>query len=1302
MKNFIYFIFYLIIFFALPHDATANKQYFFQQIASKNGLPSTVRCLTVSSDKGYVWIGTKSGIGRFDGYELKKYLRGNITHIVEDKEHTIWAITEKGVFQYDYMEDEFIQSRDKDNNPVLAQSICLWADGVIFGGRGKLYKYTYNDHSINLSHILKPNNKYQISQLHKWDDQTLLCTSRWENSLFIDVHTGQTRPVPFDGNQLITTLIDSKGNVWVAPYNQGVRCYDSKGKLLHSYNTQNSSLRTDVILALAERNGQIWIGTDGAGIYVLDPELEKMSVIEHIPGDPNSLPVNSILCLYKDNNNNMWAGSVRSGLINIKEVGMKIYLDALPGKDYGLSDKIILSIYQDDNKNIWIGTDGGGINRFDPVTGKFHHILSTWGDKVASITGMDSDHLLVSLFSKGLFIFNKKTESYRPLTIVNDSINAFLCRRGKAVNVIQDSPESVLLLSDSPYSYNFRRKEFTPIQIGKGIQGIVGTLLPISLEHNSCYLYDMKRIYRLNYNLQRLETIYTCQEDTTFRSISQDGNGVFWIGSNYGLSSYDPKTKHHTNIQSSLISEVNSLICDGQRRVWIGTDGQLFAHLIDKGEFILYGEPDGIIQNEYLEKPRLLTQEGDIYLGGVNGLLHINKQLPTEPPLPPILALADVFVSGERVNDLITNDYSLTINEQSKPIIIKIIAHNKDIFRKPMYRYTLTGLDGQTIYSYLPELTLSSLPSGTYQVKVACSTRTGGWTENKTILSLVVLPPWYKSGWFVLCCSLLIFAGIALTFILLLRRKESKLKWAMKDHEQQVYEEKVRFLINISHELRTPLTLIHAPLRQLMESLSPHDLNYAKIQNICKQSGRMKNILNMVLDVRKMEVGQSTLNAENVDLNFWMEQLIADFKPEATMRGITLDYQPDTDVTTLCFDKDKGTTIITNLLINALKYSPEHSFITISIRLSDNKDQVRISISDQGPGLKDVDINNLFVRFYQGNNSRPGTGIGLSYAKILVEQHGGNIGAYDNGNVGATFWFEIPFYLQPGKITLRPQEYLNELLAPTQETETIPTEQEDRGETRNHTLLVVDDNKDLTDYLADALKDKFQKIWIAADGEEALRICLEKKPGVVVSDIQMPRMNGYELCKQIKENLEISHTPVILLTARNDQESQLYGYKNGADAYLTKPFEVNILYAVIRSQLNNRERMRTRYVENGSLPQPEESTFSSADEKFLSDLNKLINTNLDNEQMGVPFICTQMGISRSSLYNKLKALTDMGANDYITKLRIERAIWLIIHTELSVNEVADQTGFSTPRYFSTVFKQYTGYSPTLYKEKQNI
>ncbi len=795
----------------------------------------------------------------------------------------------------------------------------------------------------------------------------------------------------------------------------------------------------------------------------------------------------------------------------------------------------------------------------------------------------------------------------------------------------------------------------------------------------------------------KLEQICRTQGDTIFRSVALDGEGRFWVGSNFGLGYYEAAGSRYTPIPNSLITQITSLICDRQGRVWLGTEGKLFAYLIAEEKFILFDEPDGVRQNEYLVKARLVARDGDIYLGGVNGLLYINRKVYEPPLLPPFLQVSDVEAGGERVNNRITADERLSLSVQTKPIILRVSERHNDVFRQSMYRFVVEGLPGEPFYSYDPELTLSSLPVGTYRVKAACSTRDGGWTDDFPVLTLHIKPLWYNSIGFRIVLLIVLLAGIVYAFVQMSRRKNRRLKRAIYQHEQQVNEEKVRFLINISHELRTPLTLIHSPLKQLVKDIEPDHPGYGLLQGVCRQSERMKDILNTVLNVHKMEVGKGTLFVESVQLDEWVERLMEDFRPEAAARGVRLVYLPDASVQELSFDKEKCTTILTNLLINALKYTADNTAITVSVRAE--KESVRISVSDEGPGLKDIDSDHLFTRFYQGNNSRPGTGIGLSYCKILVEQQGGNIGAFENEGAGSTFWFELPVGIKPGTVTLAPQDYLNELLASTCDAEAASEVQEITAETLSRTLLVVDDNKDLTDYLHVSLKERFKEVWVAEDGEEALRMCRDKRPDIVVSDIQMPRMNGYELCKHIKEDLDVSHTPVILLTARSDEKSRLYGYKNGADGYLTKPFELDMLHSLIHTLLEKRERVRTRYAATDALPCPEDTTFSSADESFLLKLNTLIKDHLADEQLDVPFLCREVGMSRSSLYNKMRELVGMSTNDYITKLRMDRAKHLVLYTKLTVNEIADQIGFATGKYFSSVFKQYTGFTPTQFREQ---
>ena len=1309
MKTRIFILLYIAFFMQLTGILPIQAgHYFYKQISLKDGLPSTVRCI-LTDEQGFVWIGTRSGLGRYDGHELKKYIHqannpnsslphNLINQITEDKQNNIWVLTNKGIACYQRKSDDFFIPTDEKGNNVIVYSTCLTKDGVLFGSQNKVYFYSYQDSSLRLLQTFNREPNFNITLLSLWNDHTLLCCSRWQGLLLLDLNTGKYHLPPFDcGKEIMNMLIDSQNRIWVAPYNGGVSCFTHDGTRLASYTTQNSELNNNVVLSLAEREGKIWIGTDGGGINILEPKTRKFTLLEHIPGSDNySLPANSILCLYNDRNNNMWAGSIRNGLISIREVSMKTYTDVLPGNDHGLSNNTVLSLYQESSDRIWVGTDGGGINLFNPITEKFTHYPSTWQNKVASICPFTSGNLLLSIFSQGVFVFNPATGKKTPFIIIDPETSARLGSRGKTVNLFQNTPHSVLLLGDHVYQYDLKKQTFSIATEQQGAD-IIGTILPITNYQHLTYLNDSKHIFSLNNKINRLEVLFQCSKDTLINSASRDEYGNFWIGNNYGLTHYNPATQKQTPIPTSLFGEVTQVICDQQGKVWIGTNNMLFAWLIKERKFVLFGESDGVIQNEYLSKPCLQSSQGDIYMGGVKGLLHINSNLPLITSEFPELQLSDVVINGESVNDKLNSNPVGISAPWNSNITIRIMSKENDIFRQKVYRYQIEGLNDQQIESYNPELAIRSLPPGSYKIMASCTAKDGSWIPSQKVLELTILPPWYRTWWFILCCAVFITAIIIETFRRTLKRKEEKLKWAMKEHEQQVYEEKVRFLINISHELRTPLTLIHAPLSRILKSLSAEDTQYLPIKAIYRQSQRMKNLINMVLDVRKMEVGESKLQIHPYALNQWIEHVSQDFISEGEAKNVCIRYQLDPHIDTVSFDKDKCEIILSNLLINALKHSPQDAEIIITSEWLSEGNRVRISIIDQGNGLKQVNTQKLFTRFYQGTGEQSGTGIGLSYSKILVELHGGSIGAQDNEEAGATFFFELPLRQQSEEIICQPKAYLNELMSDDSK-EQLP--EESNFDTSPYSVLVVDDNPDLTDFLKKSLGEYFKRVIIASDGVEALQLTKSHVPDIIVSDVMMPRMNGYELCKNIKEDITISHIPIVLLTARDDKQSQLSGYKNGADAYLTKPFEVEMLMEIIRNRLKNRESIKKRYLNTGLVPAPEESTFSQADETFLLKLNKIIQENLDNSNLDVTLICKEIGMSRASLYNKLKALTDMGANDYINKFRMEKAITLITHTDMSFTEITEKIGFTTSRYFSTAFKQYTGETPTQYKERQ--
>lgn len=1308
---------YLVVFFAflflqiVSAPLLGARQYFFKQISLLEGVSSTVRSVYTDA-YGFVWIGTGKGLGRFDGNELHKYTfeKGNpaslpdnhVERVTGDSEGNIWVLTDKGVVRYNRRNDNFEPLTDADGTVIRAYAVALCDRGVLFGCRGEVYLYDYRLRSCSLISARPLEDTPKITDMALVDDHLLLCNSRWSGLEMLDLKSGEWCSTPFNRIKGVMTMgVDSRHRVWLSPYNKGLCCYDSRGGLLAHYTSGNSELSNDVILCLEERKGRIWIGTDGGGISVLDPESGSFELFKHIPGkEKYSLPTQSVLCLYNDHDNNMWAGSIRNGLINIREVSMETYMEGSQGNSYCLSNKTILCLYEESDEKIWIGTDGGGINLLNPRTGSFVNFATTFEDKVASIVPFTGGRLLISLFAKGLFVFDPATGRKQPLTMIDEQTNEQLCKSGKTVNLITSADgESILMLADHLYRYDLATRRFTLIE-EPDKEPVAGNLLFIDQNEDYTYVSDIKHIYRLDNRRNRLSSVFRVYGDTMINSASIDENGQVWIGTNSGLSCLNPDTGEVRNVSSKFLTEVSLVLCDRKGKVWLGTDDMLFAWFIAEEKFRLFGESDGAQRNEYIPKAKLLCRNGDIYMGGTRGLLHIDNNERLFKSDTPELQLSDLVVNGESAKSRLSGERSISMPWNSN-FVIKVMAKEADIFRRRLYRFQIDGYEEEYIETYTPYLAMRSLPAGNYTIRVACNTKEGGWTPDQELLSVTVLAPWYNTWWFMSLCVALIVAGIVISFRMAVRRKESKLKEAMHEYEKRARDERERFLINISHELRTPLTLIHAHLSEMFNSISSAGEQEGPLKVVYRQAERMRNLVSMVLDVCRTEVGENRIVIEPYPLNRWIEEHTLRFVSEAEAKGIRLVYELDPQIGLVSFDGDKCEIIVSNLLINSLKHSPQGSEITISTRLIDAQQRVRIAVKDQSEGVPRLeDMDHPFSGIYHGMGESYGMGIGLSYSRILARLHGGAIGvegnppSADGGQCGATFYLELPLLSGKEERVCQVKSYLNELM---DDIDSGVSEAVEEFDLSPYTLLLVDDNKDLTDFFRAALEGHFKEVIVSKDGVEALSVIRSHTPDIVISDVMMPRMNGYELCRNIKEDFSISHIPVILLTARGDRQSQLSGYKNGADAYLTKPFEMDMLMELVRSRLKLRNNIKKQYLNAGLIVSPEGATFSQADETFLLRLNKLILDNMADGKCDITFLCREIGMSRASLYNKLKVITGMSAGNYINKIRMERAITLIRTTDMSFTEIADKLGFSTSRYFSTAFKQFTGETPSQYK-----
>lgn len=1272
------------------------SSYIFNRLSYNEGISCYINSIYKESDRD-LWAGSASGVYRFDGSVLKHYNAGSVRkaeiyRVTSDSDGNILAFGAQGICKYDYASDGFVPFSDEKAFQVPMISFCKDDGGIWIGSLGKVFRLDYASGSLSLHSSFEDSPSFGIKSISVDGSGRLLCTG-FDGIRLVDMASGDVDAPSWDcPKEISVSVIDSKGRIWIAAYNGGLMCLDSDGRQLSHITSQNSDLPNNVILSIIEHDGRLWLGTDGGGIGILDPDTGEIGVITHISGNPSSFPTNSVKCLHSDHYGNVWAGSIRDGIICISSSHLHTFGDTYEGGLFGLSNSTVLSLFQEKGSaDIWVGTDGGGINRFSPRTGRFVHYRHTADMKVASIADYSADKLVLSLFSRGIYLFDKRTGRLDALRVTDKELERQMLYIGRTVNLCNDGDGSVLFLGQDIYRYDKSSGSFSIIS-ASGSQPSSGSFLPVSANPDYSVFHDLYSLYSLKTGSSELERIYSVSKGTRINSAISDGNGNYYIATKKGLVKYSESDRKETFYETTLFGAVRSLASDGKGCIWLGTDTGLFAWREKENTFVLFGKSDGVQIWEFLEKPHLTSSEGDIFLGGVNGLLKVDSDFDFGRNEVPKLRLSELTVDGDHYA---VKDGVADIGSSIRRIGVRVASEEKDIFRKKVYRYSLDDGSRYMFESKSPRFTLSPLPSpGRHDVYVSCSDKNGEWTEPVRILTLDVERAWFKSWWFITLMAAMILTVIILPLYMEMLRKNSEMKIAMKEKEKNINEDKVRFLINISHELKTPLTLIIAPLKSILKQTPDSDRNYSSLNRIYRQSLRMKELLNLILDIRRLESGENSLKIEPNEVNPWITSVVSDFEDIGKSASVTLDTVLDHRLSTVNFDKKKCEIILTNLLMNAIKHSKSGDEIIVTSALTEDG-SVRIGISDEGGGLNGIDPEKLFKRFYQGTKETIGTGIGLSYAKVLVEMHGGNISAADNDRGGATFSFELPADLPCGECAIEKRQYLNDIIGASAASEPLKLKADPVRTEHEAKILAVDDNIELLEFIRESFAGSFKEVRLASGGNEALRLMKDFTPDLIISDVSMPDGNGYELCEAVKDNPKTSHIPVILCTAIDDEQTRKEGYQIGADAFLGKPFETETLYALICNKLKEKQEIRKRYLDEKA----EDKDFGAEDESFIIALNKVIGENISEPSLDNAFLCRELGVSRTMMYNRLKAISDMGPKEYISKIRIEKAISLMEHTDKSIADIASMTGFSTPSYFSTAFKQFTGKTPSQYRRE---
>lgn len=1289
---------YLALFFLLAllqlGQAKPNH-YYYKQLSIKEGLSQSRVQSVLNDHKGYLWIGTKWGLNSYDGENIKQYFHeqdnasslpsNNITFVAEDSLKNLWIATSKGICLYNRAKDSFDPIIHNKKNLYIA-SYLLVNDGILFAGSGSLFKYDYETKQLITLYTAASSSGYTpFLEMIKYDDNQVLLNTQRHGIYSYQLSNGEMKKINYlKGENYTSIFLDSYNRLWVSDYGNGLVCYKN-GDIIKKFTPSNSALTYPVIHDMAQKDNKLWIATDGGGINIISLDNFSFTSITHNQDDISSFPTNTIYRLYIDNTNNVWAGTVRNGLIGIREVYARSFQNVPYGNESGLSHQSINNFLEDSKGVIWIATDGGGLNSYSPESGTFKHYQSTKNEKVASILEYSPNELLYFSFNKGFFIYNKLTDKTRPFIIMDESTNEKTCISGFSVNTHKIAEDKIILSGQNIFLYNIKKDEFSIIAT-KGEDYENNSPLIIATIGTKTYFTDRFKIFEYNASNNQFTPIY--KSKYTINNASIDNNGVFWLATTEGLVSYNPIKRETQHIKTDLFQNAVSVIADNKERIWIGTHHKLYVYKSDENRYSILEESDGVLANEYTFKATGLTKNNDILMGGTNGMTIIDSDIAFDAIGNHHIEVLDVLLNGLPIT-FENNSKSIKAPWNFSSLQLKVILNEKNIFRKNMFNFQIDGLHQEKmIHSSSNSFLISHLPIGEYSITSSYYTKDGTWSPNQKILDIKILPPWWRTKWF--------YAGIFLLIVLSTlvflrwvhkRRKAANQRKAI-ELKSKLYEERIKFLTNISHELRTPLTLITAPLKRMIDNTTTKEINN-QLTPIYQQASKMKGIIDMVLDIRKLEEGKNPLSIQPHNLNEWIKEIGNEFMSEFRVKGIQIVYELEPKIHKVAFDKNKCRFVLSNFLMNALKFSNPNSTVKIITTLTTNKEWVRISIKDQGKGLNDVDINSLFTDFYQGKNAKEGTGIGLSYAKSLIEKHNGNIGAKANIDKGATFYYELPL-LPSEKLAI--DNY-------AEESNTIITHKTTKINYKfleTYSIIIVEDTLDLKMFLKETLTPYFKRVYTAKDGKEGLKLILENLPDIIISDVAMPNMNGFDLCKAVKTNLDISHIPLILLTAYNNPQNMYMGYKLGADAFLPKPFEIDGLIDLIYNQLKLRENIRTRYKEEKSLTLKELS-FSNADESFLLNLNKIIDENLSNSQLNVDFLTKELLMSRSLLYEKIKALAGMSIIEYLNKYKIDKAALLLTTTSYNINEISEMTGFSSPRYFSKVFKASKGLTPSEFK-----
>lgn len=1319
----------LVVILMVAARVAGQSPYIFHHLSTEDGLSNSNVTGILRDSYGFLWIGTESGLNRYDGYGYKVYtarpgvpnsmVSSNVQDLKEDGLGNIWIGSVVNM----------VYNRDKDNFSTDIPAVLMGL-GISVGDQYKVHvdkkkdlwvltqqkAYHYDTRKRNLSVFdIEPHSDAGLPVDLSDNGQSLYgilaSGSLWQ----LDKHTGKQAVHELKGinmEAINKIYVDSRSGVWLYSWIRDVLFYQKD--LYSGWETLSitaSKTESDRVLnVMDDENGRILIGTDHNGLFIYDRANDTFTNLLEDPRTSSSLASNNIRCLYKDDSGIIWIGHNKKG-ISYYHSSFNTIINVLHPECRDVS-----VIMEDRQGNIWLGTDGNGLFVKGNAKDSSIRKLPLGNIPIVSLVEDQKGRVWIGTYLHGLFCYengefshftreNSRLATNDVWNLEEDRYgNLWIGTLGGGIQYLKTGETGL----DALVSVCEGMKHPLDMCYDGGDKLYIGTVYGL-------YVVDITTGNHVTYFGNERGTQQF--QEMAIYSAYKDKVGNIWLGHPTGLTLWDVKkdTLYYIDKENGLSDNIiRGITEDNHQNVWVTTSNGLSILSVEndsQGNMLIdyrnFSTKDGFKDNYFNSHAIHKLRSGDILLGGTEGYTLVNPNKLAEKNQPPAKVIftglsvgadnvqVDSIYRGKRLlKHPIEQTDSLTFSHDDKLISLTFTSGDLLYADRVKYAYMLEGFNDQWLVIPENKVVFSSLPPGNYKLLIKACNSDGVWNEEASVLNIAVTPPFYLSRW-----ALIFYGLLAIGFLIFIRywvKRRHRIKLELHraqlegDQKANLNEMKLRFFTNISHDLRTPLTLITTPLQTILSEDMEEGLR-RKLQTMNKNAEQLLQLINSLLDFRKLDAGAESLHLQAGDFVSFVKEMCVPFQAHAIERPVAFSVLSEMESLPMKFDPDKVRKVVLNLLSNAFKFTPNKG--RIEVHLYREKEYVYVNVSDSGQGINGQDKKHIFEQFYQVSHTpeQTGSGIGLHIVSEYIRIHGGTISVSDNAPKGSIFTFKLPIV----EAEAWENEYhQDEVSLEDSAVDDILEQVEDHSLATHPVLLLVDDNKDFCEFMADSLSDEYT-VLLAHDGQEALEQLEDHDVNVVVSDIMMPIMNGIELCNRIKTNVHWSHIPVILLTARTAEEYKIEGLEMGADDYLTKPFNFNLLKLRIRKFLEWTEKCHTSFGQKMDIS-PSEITITPLDEQLLEKAIKIVEEHISNSEFSVEDLGSAVCLSRSHLYKKLMNITGRGPAEFIRTIRLKRSRQLLEKSQLQIAEIAYAVGFNSPKRYAINFKNEFGMSPSQY------